>query len=248
MRARVVSFELTHRALPARAPSRADRLKRNEASVKFKVLVTMKQVARSGRGEFRRALQRHKDAVKACADFRGPPDPLKGNEPYRKVHDASKEAMEVMFEAAGHHAGGGAHGGGGFGSAGGVAARTTGFSGGGGPGGPGSGGGAYPAAPAGSSPFPSGGGGGAAARPGYAAPSGSSSSMALPGQPGYDPNSVLHQPPVSTGTMGGFGNYDPNKVRAPHPSTVAWRAAPPVRSVVPSRPPPPPPPPFLLPP
>ena len=77
----------------------ADRLKRNEASVKYKVLVTMKNVARSGRPEFRRSLQRHKDAVKACADFRGPPDPLKGNEPYRKVHEASKEALEAMFEA-----------------------------------------------------------------------------------------------------------------------------------------------------
>jgi hypothetical protein len=47
----------------------------------------MKNVARSARPEFRRALQRHKDSVKACADFRGPPDPLKGNEPYRKVSD-----------------------------------------------------------------------------------------------------------------------------------------------------------------
>jgi len=73
-------------AAPAPTPSApADRLKRSEASVKFKVLVTMKNVAKSGRPEFRRSLQRHREAVKACADFRGPPDPLKGNEPYRKV-------------------------------------------------------------------------------------------------------------------------------------------------------------------
>lgn len=187
----LISCANTSHTIPKHSRS-ADRLKRSsDANVKWKVLLTMKQVARSGRAEFRRSLQRHKDAVKACADFRGPPDPLKGNEPYRRVHEASKEALEVMFEAAGHaQSGGGPPG---------VASRTTGISG-------GSGGmpsGAY---------HPGAVSSGAGARPAYSAPAGQQS-HALPGQPGYDPNSVLHQPPSSSGTMQGFGNYDPNKVR-----------------------------------
>jgi len=43
-----------------------ERLKKPEASIKWKTLLVMKQVSRSGRPEFRRCLQRHAEAIKAC--------------------------------------------------------------------------------------------------------------------------------------------------------------------------------------
>jgi hypothetical protein len=209
------------------------RLQRNEASVKWKVLLVMKQVARGGRIEFRRALQRQNAAVKAEQSFKGPPHPLLGDEPYRKVRDAAKDALEAMFasEPAPSHSS----------QANQMGNRIAGYSGGSGGGGGGSdprfpppSSGSDPRFPppsSGSDPrfpppnqdsrFPppnnrGGGGGGSSGGGmfGFGSGGGSSSSSsagALPGQPGYDPNSVLHQPPVTTGNMSGFGNYDPKK-------------------------------------
>ena len=167
-----------------------DKVKTTKAPpVLWKLLLTIKQVARGGRPEFKRQMQRHKEAIKACADFRGPPDPLRGNEPYKKVQDASREALEAIFDASGPAPTAGT--------------RISGISGGGGgippPLAGGGGGGGRPGGPL---PYGVGGGGGAGGM-----------STALPGQPGYDPNSPMHAPPSSTGTMQGFGNYDPTKVR-----------------------------------
>jgi hypothetical protein len=201
------------------------RLQRNEASVKWKVLLVMKQVARGGRIEFRRALQRNNAAVKAEQSFKGPPHPLLGDEPYRKVRDAAKDALEAMFasEPAPSHSS----------QANQMGNRISGYSGGGG-----GGGGSdsrFPPPTSGSDPrfpppnassdsrFPppnrpggaSGSGSGGSGMFGFGGSGGggggSGSTGALPGQPGYDPNSVLHQPPVTTGNMSGFGNYDPKK-------------------------------------
>jgi ATP-dependent Lon protease len=61
------------------------RLARSEPAVKWKALLVMKHVAKGGRLDFRRALQRQNEAVKACLSFKGPPDPLRGDEPYRRV-------------------------------------------------------------------------------------------------------------------------------------------------------------------
>lgn len=166
----------------------ADKLKKTtEASVKWKTLLVMKQVSKSGRVEFRRHLARHTDSVKACLQFRGPLDPLRGDEPYRRVHAAAKEALEAILDtSAPVHS-----------SAAASSRIMTGISGG-------------PASPASSS------GGGAASWTEKAAaldrgaPGGGG---ALPGQPGYDPRSQLHRPPISTGTMQGFGNSEGPRVR-----------------------------------
>lgn len=180
-------------AVPPPRPRRPDKLKKTEASVKWKTLLVMKQVSKSGRMEFRRHLARHTDVVKACLQFRGPPDPLRGDEPYRKVHTAAKEALEAILDtsAPAHSAA--------------TAARTMASLSSG------------PASPA----RPGAAGGGAAswdqaarALGGGSSSSGSGGSSALPGQAGYDPHSQLHRPPISTGTMQGFGNSEGPRVRA----------------------------------
>lgn len=161
------------------------RLQRGEPAVKHKVLKVMALVAKTGRMEFRRALQRQNEAVKQCLQFKGPPDPLRGDEPYRKVKDAAKDALEAMFDSTPAAAGGGA------GAA--MSSRITGMSGGGAP---------QPNYP------PTGGSGGGG--PNYPPPRGGFST-ALPGQPGYDPHSPMHAPPITSGTMQSLGNYDPGK-------------------------------------
>ncbi len=168
------------------------RLQQSSPSVKWKVLLVMKLVSKGGRMEFKRALQRQNEAVKQCLQFKGPPDPLRGDEPYRKVKDAAKDALEAMF-ASDAPAGGGAAA---------MSGRITGVS-----------SGAFPPPNAPNYPPPapgasSGGGGGSS----YGGPGGSGGfSTAMPGQPGYDPNSPMHRPPQSSGQMESFGNYDPNK-------------------------------------
>ncbi|EKU22107.1 ccaat-box dna binding protein subunit b, partial [Nannochloropsis gaditana CCMP526] len=71
------------------------RLKRNQHNVKLKVLRTIKHVCRQGRTDFRRDMQRQAEAIRACLQYRGPPDPYRGEEIYRLVHAAAKEALEA---------------------------------------------------------------------------------------------------------------------------------------------------------
>ena len=129
--------------------------------------------------EFRRSAQRHADAIKACLQFRAPADPLRGDEPARRVRDAAKDALEAIFDNSmpthGSGGGGGMSGvSGGGGGAGGVGgARIAGMS-----------SSAFPSVLPSSGPRPGGG-----------------FSTALPGQPGYDPRSAMHQAPISTGGM-----------------------------------------------
>lgn len=181
------------------------KLSSDKAAVKWKTLLVMKNVAKSGRMEFRRSLQRHNEQVKACLSFKGPPDPLKGDEPYRKVRDAAKDALEAMFDNNAPAGGAGQ-----------LSGRITGM------------GGGLPPAEGAKYPPTS----GSAPRP--MAPGGGGFNTALPGQPGYDPNSPLHAPPSSSGTMQSLSNYDPNKDkgREYHPPDSRYGAA-----SVPYRPP-----------
>ncbi|KDO18210.1 hypothetical protein SPRG_15389, partial [Saprolegnia parasitica CBS 223.65] len=66
------------------------RLKKKQPNIKYKALQVIKQVCREGRGEFRRDMQKHVPLVKEALQFRGPPDPLKGDEYYRRVREAAK--------------------------------------------------------------------------------------------------------------------------------------------------------------
>ena len=164
-----------------------DKLKKNDSAIKWKTLLVMKHVAKGGRMDFRRSLQKRNDEVKAALQFKGPPDPLRGDEPYRRVRDAAKEALEAMFDNTPPPSV----------SSSAMSGRITGMS-------SGANDPRFPPAPtnnnsnSGYPPIP------------QVRPSGGFST-ALPGQPGYDPNSPMHAPPVSTGSMSGFGNYDPKK-------------------------------------
>ncbi|OQR89081.1 hypothetical protein THRCLA_09933 [Thraustotheca clavata] len=74
------------------------RLKKKQPNIKYKALQVIKQVCREGRGEFRRDMQKHVPLVKEALQFRGPPDPLKGDEYYRRVREAAKECLEAIFD------------------------------------------------------------------------------------------------------------------------------------------------------
>lgn len=39
-------------------------------------------------------------AVRDCLQYRGPPDPLKGEAPYQMVREAAKETLEAIYETA----------------------------------------------------------------------------------------------------------------------------------------------------
>lgn len=174
------------------AEALAKKLEKGDAVMKWKALALMKNVSKSGRPEFRRCLQRHVDAIKACLAYKTALDPLRGDEPSRRVRDTAKEALEAIFDSSTSS---------GLSSA--AGSRITGM--GGGP----SGAGAYP--PAASSYPPAGGSGSAfppAHRPGastgFTAPAFTApafGSGALPGTPGYDPTSMLHAAIVTTGAM-----------------------------------------------
>ena len=75
-----------------------DRLTKKNHNVKFKVLNVIKQVCRAGRPDFKRDMQRNTAPVKECLQFRGPPDPLRGDEIYKRVRDAAKECMDAIFD------------------------------------------------------------------------------------------------------------------------------------------------------
>ena len=74
------------------------RLKRNEANVKLKTLKTIKYLIINGRSEFQKEMGTQANAIKSCLQFQGPPDPLKGDEPYTMVHNAARECLDCLFD------------------------------------------------------------------------------------------------------------------------------------------------------
>lgn len=96
------------------------RLQKPEATVKWKTLLVIKHVSRGGNPQFKRALQASVDRIKECLQFRCALDPLRGDEPSRRVREAAKEALEAVFEASLPPSTGSAQ----------LAGRITGFSGG----------------------------------------------------------------------------------------------------------------------
>jgi len=77
------------------------RVEKKNATVKWKTLLLIKHVARSGRAEFRRDLCRQLGPIKECLTFSGPPDALRGDEMYVKVREAAKEALEAVTSSEG---------------------------------------------------------------------------------------------------------------------------------------------------
>ncbi|RLN99679.1 hypothetical protein DYB28_000214 [Aphanomyces astaci] len=74
------------------------RLKKNKPNIKYKALQVIKHICREGRQEFRREMQKHVPTVKEALQFRGPPDPLRGDEYYRRVRDAAKDCLDAIFD------------------------------------------------------------------------------------------------------------------------------------------------------
>jgi hypothetical protein len=75
---------------------------KNNSNVKFKCLKVIAKTAISPylRGQFKRCLAQDPQAMAAIKDatqFRGPPDPVRGDEPYEKVRNAAKEALDAVY-------------------------------------------------------------------------------------------------------------------------------------------------------
>jgi hypothetical protein len=75
---------------------------KHNANIKFKCLKVIAKVAESPitRGLFKRTMAQDSTAmasIKECLQYRGPPDPLRGDEPYEKVRTAAKEALDAIY-------------------------------------------------------------------------------------------------------------------------------------------------------
>jgi hypothetical protein len=75
---------------------------KNNPNVKHKCLKVIAKTAVSPylRGQFKRCLAQDPQAMAAIKDatqFRGPPDPVRGDQPYQKVRDAAKEALDAVY-------------------------------------------------------------------------------------------------------------------------------------------------------
>ena len=128
------------------------RLTNRNYNVKWKVLLVIKQVAMKGSPNFRRDVTRENLAdIKACLQFSGPPDPLRGDQIYARVRDGARAAIEAVTSTvqiqnsyggtgmagmgSDSFGGGGGGGGGSFNSGGGGGGFSSGGAGGGGGGG-----------------------------------------------------------------------------------------------------------------
>ena len=87
---------------------------KNNPNVKHKCLKVIAKTATSPylRGQFKRCLAQDPSAMQAIKDavqFRGQPDPVRGDQPNQKVRDAAKEALDAVYSDTPPDAG---HGGG----------------------------------------------------------------------------------------------------------------------------------------
>jgi hypothetical protein len=75
---------------------------KNNSNVKYKCLKVIAKTAISPflKGQFKRCLAQDPQAmaaIKEATQFRGPPDPVRGDEPYEKVRNAAKEALDAVY-------------------------------------------------------------------------------------------------------------------------------------------------------
>lgn len=75
------------------------RMAKKNHNIKFKSLVIVKHVCRNGRLEFKRDMARRVEGIKECLEFKGPPDPLRGDQIYERVRVAAREALEAVFDS-----------------------------------------------------------------------------------------------------------------------------------------------------
>ena len=84
---------------------------KNNSNVKYKCLKVIAKTAASPylRGQFKRTLSQDPQgisSIKEALQFRGPPDPVRGDEPYERVRTAAKEALDAIYsDTPGEHGG-----------------------------------------------------------------------------------------------------------------------------------------------
>jgi hypothetical protein len=75
---------------------------KNNPNIKHKCLKVISKTATSPylRGQFKRCLAQDPQAMAAIKDalqFRGPPDPVRGDQPFERVRTAAKEALDAVY-------------------------------------------------------------------------------------------------------------------------------------------------------
>ncbi|GLI64738.1 hypothetical protein VaNZ11_008105 [Volvox africanus] len=75
----------------------AKRLQNKSPVVKFKALRLIRHLVNKGCAQFQRTMQRHASLIREHTQFKGEPDPFKGDTPNQRVRDAAKEASEALF-------------------------------------------------------------------------------------------------------------------------------------------------------
>ena len=75
---------------------------KHNANIKYKCLKVIAKTAESPvtRGQFKRAVVQDPQsvgAIKEALQFRGPPDPARGDEPFQRVREAAKEALDAIY-------------------------------------------------------------------------------------------------------------------------------------------------------
>ncbi|CAM9640071.1 unnamed protein product, partial [Choristocarpus tenellus] len=76
------------------------RIKKNNHNIKRKCLQIIKHVCMKGRSDFKMTMRREAEVIKACLAFTGPPDPLRGEEIYRRVREIAKETLDAIYSDA----------------------------------------------------------------------------------------------------------------------------------------------------
>mmetsp|Transcript_53660 Transcript_53660/g.81436 ORF Transcript_53660/g.81436 Transcript_53660/m.81436 type:complete len:758 (+) Transcript_53660:126-2399(+) len=75
---------------------------KNNHNIKYKCLKVISKTATSPylRGQFKRCLAQDPQSMASIKDalqFRGPPDPVRGDQPYERVRTAAKEALDAIY-------------------------------------------------------------------------------------------------------------------------------------------------------
>lgn len=73
------------------------KLEKNKPYIKYKALKVIKHLCEHGAPRWKQSWQSHTDKIRACTEFRGPPDAVYGDSPYENVRQAAKETMTAIF-------------------------------------------------------------------------------------------------------------------------------------------------------
>lgn len=74
------------------------RLQHSSPNARLKALRCLRHLLDKGSRQLRRELQRKTDRLRDCTSFRGPPDPLRGDAPYRLVREEAQSLLNALFD------------------------------------------------------------------------------------------------------------------------------------------------------